>query len=261
MIKSTVSGGTSVTPSAPAAKSTRQRGVKHSITKRFTRGARREVRLPSLRPRSASSATRRIVEPQVAEVLADRIPNRSAGLRSWPKNTVQGLEARKRRRGVRRVAFTGSRNGWCQGSIPADIPWPERVRPVCGARPPAVDPMRPRNAPVRRGVQRVGGMALRSRRRSGILLGTRDTRPARSPPLLCRRAPRPYSGESGTGSGELAQNGRSGGPTRTHRPVRCSARQRRPRRESASWPVMTSPSPPIAGRSPNRRRCPSRPQR
>src|SRR4051795_7561112 len=44
MIKSTASDGALVTPLAPDGKSTRQRGVKHSITKRFTRGARREVR-------------------------------------------------------------------------------------------------------------------------------------------------------------------------------------------------------------------------
>lgn len=192
-IKSTVSGGASVTPLSPGAKSTRQRGVKHSITKRFTRCALREVRLPSLRPRSASSATRRIVEPQVTEVLAGRIANFGGRLRSWPKNAVPEAGERTRPRVVRRAPARSVAGVPAGRSIPGDFPWQRWVSPGYGARTPAGDPVRPRCAPVRRAVQPVGGMALRSRRRSGILLGTRGTRAVKAPSHLCTRSSRPYS--------------------------------------------------------------------
>jgi hypothetical protein len=182
MIKSTVSGGALVTSSPSDAKSTRQRGVKHSITKRFTRGARWEVRLTSLGPRKAPPASCRIVEPQVAEVLARDAPNRSAAVRSWPKTTPLapplGTERRVVRRGrgirvsagnplgiptARDPSATSARRG-ATTALTSEGPLPERLRG-----------MRPRDAPVRPSVLRVGGMALRSGPGSGILLGTPGT--------------------------------------------------------------------------------------
>ena len=104
MIKSTVSGGALVTSSPSDAKSTRQRGVKHSITKRFTQGARREVRLVSLGPRKTPSKSRRIVEPQVAQVLVRQSLNASVMTRSWPKTIDPAVDRRKSRPAVRRCA-------------------------------------------------------------------------------------------------------------------------------------------------------------
>lgn len=172
MIKSTVSGGALVTSSPSDAKSTRQRGVKHSITKRFTRRARWEVRLVSLGPRKPPSASCRIVEPQVAEVLVGADANPRPAYRSWPKIVVL-------RAGARKGHAPGVRRG---GADP-------RGRAENGAPP---------RAPVRRTVQPVGGMALRSGPYSGILLGTPDSgHSAKRPSGLCRRTLRPYSGGVG----------------------------------------------------------------
>lgn len=99
MIKSTVSGGALVTSSPSDAKSTRQRGVKHSITKRFTPSTRWEVRLVSHRSRKPLSASPRIVEPQVAEVLVNTASNRCPVSRSWPKSIGPRAGARTRRSG------------------------------------------------------------------------------------------------------------------------------------------------------------------
>jgi hypothetical protein len=133
MIKSTVSGGALVTSSPSDAKSTRQRGVKHSITKRFTRRARWEVRLMSLGPRRPSSASSRIVEPQVAEVLVGLDSNRRRPGRSWPKNAVREAEARKgRAHGVVRCR-PGPRWG-AENSAPPVRPCAEACSRLAGWR-------------------------------------------------------------------------------------------------------------------------------
>lgn len=212
MIKSTVSGGALVTTSPSDAKSTRQRGVKHSITKRFTRRARWEVRLPSLGHRNAPRAPSGIVEPQVAGVLMKEGANQRTGVGSWLKIVVRRGAARKRRGVVRRSAARPSggvrrtrapeifrtrprptpdaprtrsgraakvRPGFAQD--PPDVPLtclghpaegPSAGHPGCA---PDVLSVRPRGAPVRRAVPPVGEMALRSWSRSGILPETPGT--------------------------------------------------------------------------------------
>jgi hypothetical protein len=181
MIKSTVSGGALVTSSPSGAKSTRQRGVKHSITKRFTRGARWEVRLTSPGPRVSPAAPLGIVEPQVAVVLARTGSKRRAMARSWPKIVLCGVGLRKERQVV-----CGSCPGRCGWEFTGN---PVPPHPPATGLPPAAAPaltsvdtvsgemrrVRPHGAAVRRAVLPVGAMPLRSGPCSGILLGTRGT--------------------------------------------------------------------------------------
>ncbi|WP_435137967.1 hypothetical protein [Actinacidiphila sp. bgisy144] len=69
--------------------------MKHSITKRFTLAACWEVRLVPLRLRTALSASCRIVEPLVAQVLVRAAANECATVPSWPKIAVPALNGRR----------------------------------------------------------------------------------------------------------------------------------------------------------------------
>jgi len=189
MIKSTVSGGTLVTTSASDAKSTRQRGVKHSITKRFTHRARWEVRLTSHEPRRAPDAS--------SGVDVHRRTAGGAGVsRCGPQQGYDNRKLAENHRSADRPAPRAPLGApscatvvlrlgvrWesalcraCPARSPRRPPHHRRPRPdLAGEAPGRGTEVRPRGAPVRPTVPRVGGMALHSWPCSGILLGTRGT--------------------------------------------------------------------------------------
>jgi hypothetical protein len=86
-IESTVSSGAKVTSSALGRMSTWQLGVKHSITKRCTRGPCREVRLVSVANPHRVRAPSRGLSVQVERGLGGRSSKGCAGGRSWLKRS------------------------------------------------------------------------------------------------------------------------------------------------------------------------------
>lgn len=86
MIESTVSRGADVTSSACPAMSTWQLGAKHSITKRSTRRAPREVRLALMAHPRRAQGPRIVLSSLVARGLAGHFTKGEPVARSWLKS-------------------------------------------------------------------------------------------------------------------------------------------------------------------------------
>lgn len=85
MIESTASRGAGVTSSRSGTLSTRQLGAKHSITKRFIHGPRREVRVALMAHPRRVRAVRAVLSSLVARGLTGHFPKESPQPGSWLK--------------------------------------------------------------------------------------------------------------------------------------------------------------------------------
>lgn len=86
MIESTASRGAGVTSSGTGTLSTRQLGAKHSITKRFIRRARREVRDACMAHPRRVRAVRAVLSSLVARGLTGHFSKERPSRRSWLKS-------------------------------------------------------------------------------------------------------------------------------------------------------------------------------
>ncbi len=134
MIESTASRRAGVTSSACTGMSTWQLGAKHSITKRSTRGARREVRVSCMaRPRRVSEP-RMVLSSQVARGLAGHFARGRPQAGSWLKTYGCGCAKPSAFRGVRQGS-SGARRAVASTAVRPGRRLPGRSRDGRARRP------------------------------------------------------------------------------------------------------------------------------
>ena len=199
-IESTASGEVGGASSAPDVMSTRQLGVKHSITKRFTQRLCWEVRMPSL-PRHRRVHTRAsLLSSLVTGGLGEGGDKGWDSASSWPKSSGGQMCD---------PVIVGARAGAAERCAGSSCAWSDPDARHTGRR------VVPRDRPctvVRRAGPRCATATTGS---DGVLLGAHPTPYARPPPVRERLlGRRPYLSASGPAQQRMAGRGDRGEPRR-----------------------------------------------